>query len=43
MKGSVGKPESRGGPVRNPYHKAMFGFFDHTTPSHDLVAITISP
>jgi hypothetical protein len=30
MEGSVCKPEIGGGLARNPCHKAMFGFFDHT-------------
>jgi hypothetical protein len=30
MEGSVCKPKIGGGLVRNPCHKAMFGFFDHT-------------
>jgi hypothetical protein len=30
MEYSICKPESGGGLARNPCHKAMFGFFDHT-------------
>ena len=36
----IGKPEIGGGLVRNTCHKAMFGFFDHTTCQAWIRALT---